>query len=93
MEHHTADPAAMRAQAATYQSMAEEMRDSAHRLDARVGGMTFRGGAAERLRTATADRSRRARAVADELEHTAQRVLQAAAAAEQGGTTGNATLS
>jgi uncharacterized protein YukE len=68
------DPAAAQAQAARLRAAAEAVAQLQQRLDLRVDTLAFEGPAALRFRTAMADRSRRARRLADELQQTADRV-------------------
>jgi hypothetical protein len=74
------DPAAAHAHAARLRSAAERVSELALRLDHRVDGLDYHGPAADRLRSATSDRSRRARNLSRELEDLAERLARGAAA-------------
>jgi uncharacterized protein YukE len=83
MDAHTADPAAMRQQAANLRDAAERLTTLVERVDRRVEATEYRGPAADRFRAAMTDRSLRGRRAAQQLNDLADTVLQGAARAEQ----------
>lgn len=76
------DPDAMRSQAATLRVRAETVALLASGLDGRVQGIEYEGPAADRFRTAMADRRQRGEQAVAELQDMADYLLRLAAWAE-----------
>ncbi|MBA3746224.1 MAG: hypothetical protein H0W96_01865 [Solirubrobacterales bacterium] len=84
----TADPAAMREQAALVRSAAEAIGTTTDRLQNDIESLVFEGPAAERFREASRERISHARQLTGELQSLAERMLNEAHTTDGHGASG-----
>jgi|tagenome__1003787_1003787.scaffolds.fasta_scaffold19199913_1 hypothetical protein len=71
---HAGDPAALQAEAARLRSVAEAITQHSRGVDQRLAALDFRGPAADRIRTASSERTVRATRVATQLQDLADQL-------------------